>query len=454
MSMRRMWSRAWVGGLCLAAAMATGCGSLAGLGQGAGASALDALGRKGQRTGDFEWTVFVYVAGDNNLSQAADWNLNQMEAAYGSDKVKIVAFVDQEGKGNARIHEIVRDPGGLNDKIVSPVVDDGGAVIPRGTHEVDSGKVETLDNFVRWASKKYQGHRSMLVLWNHGGSAFTHPEHLKSFCWDDEANNGIHLNQLYSVFNRFNTVQKFEITGFDTCLLGHLETAYQLKNLSQFVVASEKTEPGAGWNYEGWVKALSAQPSMSPRTLAGHIVQSFGNFYKENPDMGPTTLSALDVEKLSDRLAPAVNQLGASLIKDLANPAARAAMTNTFDQVATLTANEEQGEVDALDLGYMARRLATLTPGLSDATKEAAKAVQMEVGRTVVANRTTQVKDAFYTGTKIYFGATGYNQMYASLNQRFGMGTWGEFVKAYAATKADKNPIPASARGRKRVNRR
>ncbi|HEY9766841.1 MAG TPA: clostripain-related cysteine peptidase, partial [Chroococcales cyanobacterium] len=318
--------------------------SLLGLGGG-----LHSDGTKGPRPGGYDWTVFVYMAADNSLSSAAPLDINEMEAGLSSDRVRFVVLVDQDQVGDSRIIEIKHDPGGLNEEIVSPTIDDKGAVIPQN-HEVDTGDPKTLERFVQWGVKNYPSRRAMLVMWNHGGGAFTDPQHLKSFCWDDTSGSHLNLVDLWRTSQQIASKEKFDVIGFDTCLLGHLETAYQMRDLSSFLVSSEKTEPGEGWDYRAFAEILSRKPEIYPRELSSEIVKSFQAFYKKQDGNPATTLSAMDLEKVKERLVPAVNDLASDFLTGLPNSGFRTALAGIFGQTAQFNTN---GEEDSVDLGLL-----------------------------------------------------------------------------------------------------
>ena len=49
---------------------------------------------------------------------------------------------------------------------------------------------------------------------------------------------------------------KFEMIGFDSCLMGGLETACALCDYSDYLIVSEDFESGSGWEYQNWLSLL------------------------------------------------------------------------------------------------------------------------------------------------------------------------------------------------------
>ncbi|MNX95396.1 Clostripain precursor [compost metagenome] len=407
--------------------MVTGCGVMpTGLFGGAGGD-LSAQGTKGPKAGASDWTVFVYIAGDNNLSPFAAKDLNEMEAGLSSERVKVVALVDQDRDGDSRILEIKHDPKGVNNTLVSPVIDDGGAVIPKNTKEVDTGSSATLEKFINWGTKNYPSKRSMLIMWNHGGGAFAMPNHLKSFCWDDQSGNNLNLVDLWRATQKVSSKAKFDVIGFDTCLLGHAETAYQLRDVADFLVSSEKVEPGDGWDYEALTSTLSKTPGMYPREFSTKIVETYTAWYKKARQ--ESTLSSIDLQKLKDRVVPGINELAVNLQAGLATPAFKSALAGVVNKAASLSATGE-GEEDAIDLGLFCNLIQASS--LPATTKTLAKDVNTHLTRSVVSNMTNRLPDGAFTGLKIYFGLETYNTAYSNgSHQIFGTTPWAKFLQSY-----------------------
>jgi len=409
----------------LTSMLLAGCGVAPGLlGGGAGSFELDGTKGPGRKAAD--WTVFVYVAADNNLSRFATKDLEEMQAGLTSDRVRFVAMVDQAAQGDSRIVEISTSTNGQ--VATQKVVNDGGAVIP-ASREVDSGSPETLKNFVNWGISNYPSRRSMFVIWNHGGGAFADPNHLKSFCWDDQTDNHLNLVDLWRVTQSVSSNTKFDIMGFDTCLLGHVETAYQLSRVSDFLVSSEKTEPGDGWEYRSLAEVLSKKPTIYPREFAAEVVKSYGNYYGARGKNG--TLSAIDLDKLKDRVVPAVNDLAKDLIATSGNAPMKANLVKNFKHALMMSATGN-GEEAAIDLGYTAQLLSQ-DATLPASTRTLASKVSQEFQRSVVANVTTgRTSKEVYQGLKVYFDLSQVNPSYTDpKKQFFGTTPWAQFVQGF-----------------------
>jgi hypothetical protein len=412
--------RKQVAGLMLSLALLTGCGT-PGFMLGGSGDTLEGLGTKDGK----DWTVFIYMAADNSLTEAADLDLNELEAGLTSDRVRFVVLVDQAKQGDSRILEIRPDSRGMNETLVSAAVDDQGAVIP-ASREIDTGSAATLKRFLEWGTKRYASRRAMLVMWNHGGATFSDPDHLKSFCWDDTSKTHLNLADLWKTAQHLATRTQFDITGFDTCLLGHLETAYQFKRISDFLVSSERVSPGHGWDYQALARTLSRKPGIYPRELADAIAKDYQAFYQRQGET--TTISVTDLQKVGDRLVPSVNALAKNLTALVPARSSREALSESL--FAALSAASGSGERNAIDLGYFGDLLQK-NPKLPKETHALAAKMTQELRRAVETNLTTGTAAGKYQGLKIYF-AWHYDKAYADpSHQFFGTQAWTDFLKAY-----------------------
>ncbi|MEA5534599.1 lectin-like protein [Crocosphaera sp. XPORK-15E] len=234
------------------------------------------------------WTIIVYMAADNDLEMNAIRDLNELESINLPDNVNIVVQLDRsEGYDSSngdwtdtRRGLVQYDPNSStnNGQIVSL-----GEATAIG--EANMGDGATLTEFIDWSKENYAAQNYALVVWNHGGG-------LSGVAWDDQSvidgvvdNLGIaEISQ--AVDN--SQVDKFGVIGFDASSQGLIEHGYDLRNLTEVFVASQDLEPGDGWNYEGLLQSIVAEPTLDSEDLGAAIVNSYEEYYN-----GLETLSAI-----------------------------------------------------------------------------------------------------------------------------------------------------------------
>jgi len=289
-----------------------------------------------------QWTVLIFAAADNNLRDFAARNIKQMATIGSSSLLNIVVHLDIRLVGNrktSRRYYIEK-----NQPIHVNAADDN-------KPPMDSGDPQTLISAAKWAIENYPAEHYALIFWNHGtgiidpvGGRLLNMEDLyfynaetgtydldrtigfldliemmnhdpKGICWDDTTGNYL-TNQklemaLAEICTKFLRGQKFDIIGFDACLMSMLEVADIVKKFARYQVSSQEVEPGAGWNY-GIVFAPFAHGAPSADSFARAIVQAYTTAYHRiTRDF---TLSALDLSQV-ESLTNNVNTVAQLLLQ-------------------------------------------------------------------------------------------------------------------------------------------
>ena len=73
-------------------------------------------------------------------------------------------------------------------------------------------------------------------------------------------------------------IQKLDLLGFDGCLMGMLEAAYELKDVAKVMVASEGNIPASGWSYETVLAPIKSNSCLTPEEFAISIVDQYPQF--------------------------------------------------------------------------------------------------------------------------------------------------------------------------------
>ena len=216
-----------------------------------------------------EWTFMVYLDADNNLEDCGIDDFLEMSSIGSTSDVAIVALFDRASGYNYSY-------GDWRDARIFYITS-GMEPSPENAEEcwgeVNMGDPQTLVNFVSYVVSSYPANHYALVLWDHGGG-------LDGVCWDETGDN---LN-LFEIRNALETIYsglgiEIDVIGFDACLMGMMEVAYQLRDYVNYVVFSEETEPGDGWPYDDILADLISDPLMSPSELAVKMAQRYIESY-------------------------------------------------------------------------------------------------------------------------------------------------------------------------------
>jgi hypothetical protein len=264
-----------------------------------------------------EWTVIVYSDADDEILEGDVWfDVNEMELVGSNSQMNIVVQLDRaqgafDGDGDwtdTRRYLITQD----NDvnTITSPVVESIG--------EADMGNPQTLIDFVTWSIQKYPAKKYILIMSDHGAGWANGFSDLSS-------NSTLSLPEITNAVAQVQQAmggQKFEIIGFDACLMGMVEVYGSLYPYSNYMIASEEVIPATGWSYSAWLQRLAQNPAVSGREVSEYIVSTYIvedtalTMTRPTAEItqieADTTLSAIDSARVPE-LISAMNQFIATL---------------------------------------------------------------------------------------------------------------------------------------------
>ncbi len=248
-----------------------------------------------------DWTVLVYSVSDNNLYRYMQADLDEAERIGSTAEMNLLTETSHQPKGGNVVRmklETDATPG-----LKSPVIQDLGA-----SH--DMAKPQSLADSIAWAMKEYPSKHFMLICSDHGGG-WKGAHHSES---TDSWMNATDLEESFRLAQE-QTGRKIDVLGFDECLMASTEIAHQLQPYADYMVASEETEGGAGWQYDqalGGEKtsnsnsrvlsgkvlnyaaaALRSRENLTPESMAKGIVQMAEGHQR---DLG--TMSAINLNKM------------------------------------------------------------------------------------------------------------------------------------------------------------
>jgi len=334
-----------------------------------------------------DWTVMVYLNGDNDLEENALIDMNEMEEVGSSDQVHLLVQLDRSHRhtsadGNwsgARRYRVEKDI--FPYAITSPPLEELGSV--------DSGIPETYTEFIQWGVENFPADRYALVIWDHGwGWDMVPGSPRKGVSEDQETGNwlsvaGGDLEELLAGAKEI-TGSKLALLGMDACLMANWEVATVAKNYAKVYVGSQATESVDGWAYHTAYADLINDPEMDAAELGTVIAQRFIETFD-------ATQSVLDLRELHS-LNNAIDNLALEIL-DTENPRDAivdfARETQTFD-----------GDFPDRDLGDLS--LILMEDSGSSRIADAAAQIWDELNTAVIANYTYGgwVRNA--TGLSIY----------------------------------------------------
>ena len=377
-----------------------------------------------QGNGKDSVTIMVYMCGTDLESQSgmATSDLQEMaNATIGSD-VNVLVYTGgctrwRNSIVSSSVNQIYKvESGGLK-----RIDDDAGSV--------SMTKPATLAKFIDFCNNNYPADRNMLILWDHGGGS------ISGFGYDQKykSSGSMTLQGIDQALADANV--KFDIIGFDACLMATAETALMLSDYADYLLASEETEPGTGWYYTNWLTQLSKNTSLPSVELGKRIIDDFVDVCAQQTRGQQTTLSIVDLAELSATLPEELKAFARStyeLIND-----------NKFKEVSKARGNSKEfavsTKIDQVDLVHLAKNIG------SDEGDALAEAI---LGAVKYNRTSSNVTNAY--GLSIYFpyrktasvstavntyDAIGMDDEYSRCIQAFAsMETGGQAASGYSAS--------------------
>jgi hypothetical protein len=220
--------------------------------------------------------------------------------------------------------------------------------------------------------------------------------------------------------------------GFDACLMAAWEVAATLAPHAEYLVASEETEPGHGWDWSA-LQTIAQNPAVDPVTAARDIIKGFMAQATTEKTVDAVTMGLIDLYHL--------NALGKALDAIAAAFDGTATMATAFaraqNQALPFGASPDPSEAQNLiDIGSFAHELAAAAPSLAGLETQVTSAL----GSAVVTHSQGAGRSRA-TGMAIYFPANkavyraGYDSVPAAAS-------WRALLKAYFGSSAASSVVP------------
>ena len=240
-----------------------------------------------------EWSVFIFMNADNDLSDYSYLDLHEMESLGSTLDMDVIVQLDTaQNTGSKRLHIAhdsrpyeqwnVKDVEDFDEsKIFSPVIE----LLP----EINSGTKGALEDFLNFSFQKYPAKHYAVIIWSHGmgwdaqvSEEFKAvPTHLDlsgvekplsdeelvkkrrdksryrgGISFDestDDRDAHLLIPELRSVLSHMAAFylngEPIDVYGSDACLMQMVEVAYEFKKQVRYIVGSANMEGKMGWPY-------------------------------------------------------------------------------------------------------------------------------------------------------------------------------------------------------------
>lgn len=246
------------------------------------------------------WTILIYMCGSNLESDdyLATGDIKEMLSVNGQpDDVKIVIETGGSTKWSSTYNISNKELGRYE-------ISNNQLTLKEQIINASMGASSTFQSFLEWGLKEYPADKTGVIMWNHGGGmtgVCSDDNFLDDDGYADMLTNAELQSALKTTFTNLNRTEKLEWIGYDACLMQVQDIAETNSHYFNYMVASEESESGYGWDYDNWLDDLYAYKNTE--TVLTEICDTFiADFdtYSEPNDKNNETLSVLDLNKMED----------------------------------------------------------------------------------------------------------------------------------------------------------
>ena len=290
-----------------------------------------------------DWTIMVYMAGDNNLAVDMAYAMEQIKevAQKGAGDRNVLVYYD----GNSpQIPTLYCDFSQPNPEYIPSVTaEDKLYSVPHKWNE-NAADTKSVMNFINWCvnTRGRRAKRYGLIFSGHSLGFMD-----KGLFRDETSGKSMKIEDMFFMlqrsvlpeaslqemahekgyegedFKRETTVllgQQLDLLGFDSCVMGMLEVGYQFQDLTKTMIVSEGSVPSAGWSYAKILGNLCGG-KWSTKWVAETFVKEFihgqDNFVVGGVNVD---MAAWDLQDGLNDLANALDGLSQALIDCFQDP--------------------------------------------------------------------------------------------------------------------------------------
>jgi hypothetical protein len=306
-----------------------------------------------------EWTIMIYMAGDNNLAVDMAYAMEQIKSVSdaGDNSPNLFVYYDGNSPAIPTLYCDFSEPRKPRYVRSYKVEDKLYPVTPK--HNENAADMRAILNFIDWCVNKVEVENNGHVTKGRRAEkyALIFSGHSLGFqdiglFKDETSGKSMNMKDFYAVLlaavhseEQLKEIaeeydfdadveeivttkllgQKLDILGFDSCVMGMLEVGYQFNQVAHTMIASEGSVPSAGWTYAKILGLLGQEQNrrLDTRAIAELFVKKFISTQDEYTVGGVSVdMAAWDLCEF-ESLAGAFDDLSKALLDCFKDPESR-----------------------------------------------------------------------------------------------------------------------------------
>ncbi len=213
------------------------------------------------------WTILLYLNGDNDLNELTDYFINEMEIAGPPQKTKVVVLVDNDGRP-ARILDIIKDE--------DPQVINSPSIVELG--EVNMGDGDNFLNFTRFGVKTFPAKHYAMIIFGHGSSWEIGPDY-------SSLDAMLRVPAIKSALTELKEKDGvcFDVLVLVACQMGIMDVAYEFKDLTKFLLAAPDIMSSESPHVKFYLEILNENSDISALDFVKIIVENTPSMHGNAP---------------------------------------------------------------------------------------------------------------------------------------------------------------------------
>lgn len=232
-------------------------------------------------------TVIVYMAADNDLEEFAKDNIDQMEEAVQGDHANLLVYLNTPGE-SPRVYRIGHDtePGIRSETVLS--YQDQNAASP-----------EVMKKVLEDIRAAYPSDSYGLILWSHATSWMPPGTGPRTLSFGEDEGNEMDIRDMEDALPG-----TYEYIIFDACSMASAEVVYQLREKTDYILASPTETIASGMPYHRVTPFLfEGSPGLQK------VADTYVDYYDQQDGLyRSATVSLIDTRQIA-ALAAATRQI-------------------------------------------------------------------------------------------------------------------------------------------------
>lgn len=235
--------------------------------------------------GKSKWTIILYFACDNDLSNAGYEEIRKLTDLGYNRKVKTIILIDNASYDTSPFPKIYE-------------LNNGNIELKRKLPEVNTADINFFSDFLRFVKENYESENYFLIFYSHGNGWYQSLN--QAFLYDETnqsslsvAGGGLKefLKKAKEILNK-----KIKIVGFDVCLMGMIEISFEIFDYCDYLFASPSILPISAWDYKSLIKKIEEKENIEIKELAMEWAENNLKNIKNRKEEG--IFSAISLNKL------------------------------------------------------------------------------------------------------------------------------------------------------------